>query len=252
MNREVVITPESKVVVRGDITCYDVDGAMRLKPAAFMDLAQEMAYIAADVMHFGYDELQREGKAWVLSRLHFEFRDVPRWRDEIELQTWHKGPSGPFYIRDFRINDRQGRPLVLATSSWVILDVRERRLCRTSEVTEMIPESTVCRDHAIENPAGKVAMPRGAEPEAVADHRVGYADVDLLGHTNNARYVVWAMECIDYAVTSSRPVREVTVNFNHETKAGDTVRLCRWQEGDTFWIEGRVADRQAFCVKIVF
>lgn len=249
---EAVITPESKVVVRQAIRCYDVDGQMRLKPAAFMDLAQEMAYLAAEVMHFGYDELQREGKAWVLSRLHFEFLEVPRWRDEVEIQTWHKGPAGPFYLRDFRINDLQGRPKVLGTSSWVILDVRERRMCRTSEVTEMIPDSTICRDHAVETPAGKVAMPRGVEPEVVADHVVGYADVDLLGHTNNARYVVWAMDCIDYDVTAQKTVKEVTVNFNHETKAGETVRLFRYQEGDTFWVEGKVEDRQAFCVKIQF
>ena len=36
---EAVITPESKVVVRQSVRCYDVDGAIRLKPAAFMDLA---------------------------------------------------------------------------------------------------------------------------------------------------------------------------------------------------------------------
>lgn len=249
---EAIITPESKVVLRQAIRCYDVDGAMRLKPAAFMDLAQEMAYIAADLMHFGYDELQQEGKAWVLSRMHFTFTDVPSWRDEVEIQTWHKGPSGPFYLRDFRINDLQGNPKVLGTSSWVILDVRERRMCRTSEVTEMIPESTVCHDFAIEAPAEKVAMPRGIQPEAVASHRVGYADVDLLGHTNNARYVVWAMDCIDYDQVASRPIRDLWVNFNHETRAGETVTLFRHQEGDTYYIEGKVDDHQAFCVKIQF
>ena len=247
-----VITPESKVVLHQSIRCYDVDGAMRLKPAAFMDLAQEMAYIAADLMHFGYDELQQEGKAWVLSRMHFTFVDVPQWRDEVEIQTWHKGPSGPFYLRDFRINDLQGCPRVLGTSSWVILDVRERRMCRTSEVTEMIPESTVCHDFAIEAPAEKVAMPRGTQPETVASHVVGYSDVDLLGHTNNARYVVWAMDCLGYEMAASRPVKEVWVNFNHETRAGETVTLSRLQDGDTFYVEGRVDDRQAFCVKIQF
>lgn len=249
---EAVITPESKVVLRQAIRCYDVDGAMRLKPAAFMDLAQEMAYIAADLMHFGYDELQQEGKAWVLSRMHFTFVDVPVWRDEVEIQTWHKGPSGPFYLRDFRINDLQGNAKVLGTSSWVILDVRERRMCRTSEVTEMIPESTVCHDFAIEAPAEKVAMPRGIQPEAVASHKVGYADVDLLGHTNNARYVVWAMECIDYELVASRPIKDLWVNFNHETRAGEEVTLFRHQEEDTYFVEGKVEDRQAFCVKIQF
>lgn len=249
---EATVTPESKVVVRQAIRCYDVDGAMRLKPAAFMDLAQEMAYIAADLMHFGYDELQQEGKAWVLSRLHFTFVDVPLWRDEVEIQTWHKGPSGPFYLRDYRINDLSGRARVLGTSSWVILDVRERRMCRTSEVTEMIPESTVCADHAIETPAEKVAMPRGVEPEYVTRHTVSYSDIDLLGHTNNARYVVWAMDCVDYDTAAARSVRDVRINFNHETKAGEEVALYRWRDGDTYYVEGKVDERQAFCVKIQF
>ena len=51
-----IITDDSKYVVKEEeIRCYDVDGALRLKPAAFMDLAQEMAYLAADAMHFGYE-----------------------------------------------------------------------------------------------------------------------------------------------------------------------------------------------------
>ena len=249
---DVMITPESRVVARHAVRCYEVDGAMRLKPAAFMDLAQDMAYRAADAMRFGYEELMRENKAWVLSRLHFRFLDVPLWRDEVEVQTWHKGPSGPFYLRDFRVLDTAGRPRILATSAWVILDVRERRMCRTSEVTDMIPEETCCKEDAIAEPAGKVAVPRGVTPQEVSRHRVGYADVDLQGHTNNARYMVWAMDCLDYAETSVRPVREVRIQFNHETLAGEEVVLYRFRDGDTYYVEGKAGDRQAFCARIDF
>ena len=246
------ITPESKVTARHTVRCYETDAAMRLKPAAFMDLAQEMAYVAADAMHFGYEEMIRENKAWVLSRLRFVFDDVPCWRDALELQTWHKGPSGPFYIRDFRFLDKEGRTRVSATSAWVILDVKERRMCRTSEVTEMIPESTVCREDALAAAAGKVAIPRGAEAVEAVRHRVGYADVDLQGHTNNARYMVWAMDCIDYAAAASRPVREVRIQFNHETRAGEEVVLYLFRDGDTYYVEGKAEDRQAFCARIDF
>ena len=40
------------------IPCYDTDASFRLKPAAFMDHAQEMAYLAAQALHFGYDDLR--------------------------------------------------------------------------------------------------------------------------------------------------------------------------------------------------
>ena len=166
------ITPEMKYVVDQLVPCFGVDGGKRLKPAAFMDMAQEIAYLAAEAMHFGYDELASAGTAWVLSRLHFRFVEVPLWRDRVRLYTWHKGPYGPFYLRDFRLCGENGATLVEATSSWVILDVASRRMMRTNEITEMIPESTICREDAIAEPAGKVAMPRGLAREEAGEHLV--------------------------------------------------------------------------------
>lgn len=250
------ITSDSKYVIGKDITCYEVDGEQRLKPAAFMDIAQEMAYLAADAMHFGYDELKTDGKAWVLSRLQFSFVDVPMWRDSVEVATWHKGPYGPFYLRDFTISSPDGVRKVNGTSSWVILDVASRRMCRTTEVVEMIPESTVCHDAAIETPAPKVQMPKGAEPKLVGSHVVAYSDVDILGHTNNARYVVWGLDCIDYGVTSGKTMKDLAINFNHETRPGQKVDLYLFEEGTdegtTFYVEGKVEGAQAFCMKVLF
>ena len=246
------ITPEMKYVVEQLVPCYGVDGRQRLKPAAFMDMAQEIAYLAAGAMHFGYDELASDGTAWVLSRICFRFLETPSWRDEVSLYTWHKGPYGPFYVRDFSLEGKDGRKLVAATSSWVILDVASRRMMRTNEITEMIPESTVCHEDAIAEPASKVMIPRGAATEEAGEHVVAYSDVDLLGHTNNARYVVWAMDCIPYEVAAEKEISEVPVNFNHETRPGDVVKMVRYREGDVFYVEGLTQDKAAFCAKIVF
>lgn len=78
------------------IPCYDTDASFRLKPAAFMDHAQEMAYLAAQALHFGYDDLQRHHTAWVLSRMRMDFLNPPKWTDETTLYTWHKGQDGLF------------------------------------------------------------------------------------------------------------------------------------------------------------
>ena len=243
--------------LHSELTCYQVDSAMRLKPAAFMDLAQEIAYQAATRLGFGYEALQKEGTAWVLSRLHFKFIEHPLWRDSFTLSTWHKGPSGPFYLRDFAMSGADGSVVVVGTSSWVIIDVVNRRMCRVSDIMERIPDSTICTEDAIGEPAAKTVMPRGSEPETVAVHQVEYSDVDFLGHTNNARYMVWAMDCIDYDELISHPAAEVSITFNHETHAGDKVILERLRvEGSdgglTYYIEGKLADgRSAFCTKIV-
>lgn len=237
------------------VPCYDVDARMRLRPASFMDLTQEIAYQAATVLGFGYDDLSVNGHAWVLSRMHFEILKYPVWREDVKLYTWHKGPYGPFYLRDFKLTDQEGTPMILGTSSWVILNVKERTMCRPSEIQELIPGSSVCPDHAIEKPADRVMLPRGVEPDTVGRHVVEFSDVDLLGHTNNARYVVWAMDCIDFEDARDRDVTDLSVAFNHETKAGEEISLKRVvtdnEDGSkTYYIEGDADGKSAFCVKI--
>ena len=105
MSMEGKIVDKNKYTLSQTVRCYDVDAQMRLRPSAFMDYAQEMAYLAAEAMGFGYEQMIKDGKAWVLSRLNFIFEDTPRWGEQIDLNTWHKGPSGPFYVRDFTITD---------------------------------------------------------------------------------------------------------------------------------------------------
>ena len=235
-----------------DIACFQTDVNMRLRPAAFMDLAQELAYQAAETMGFGYGALRNEGKAWVLSRMHFKFLNAPHWGDRVSMATWHKGPSGPFFIREFSMDSPQGEPLVRATSSWIAIDSVNRRMARPAEVELLVPSSTVCPIHAIEEHAPKVLMPRGVNLEPIGEHRVNYTDVDLLGHTNNARYMVWAMDCIPYTTLSTGKVSDVQINFNHETTAGQSVAIFRCKQDGVYFVEGNVEGRNAFTARIEF
>ena len=69
------------------IPCYDTDTSWRLKPASFMNYAQEAAGRHAVYLGFGYDDLIVTNTAWILSRVHVEFADTPKWREDITLTT---------------------------------------------------------------------------------------------------------------------------------------------------------------------
>ena len=236
-----------------NIPCYDTDASWHLKPASFMNYAQEAAGNHAVYLGFGYDDLIASNTAWILSRVHVEFPDAPRWRDEITLTTWHKGLNRLFFLRDFVLTDNEGRERVKATTSWLVLNLETRRLVRDPKLME---DGTVCTENVIETPADKVQMPKDVEAEHVMDHVVAYSDVDMNAHANNAMYMQWAMDAVDYAIASARPVKEFTINFNHETKAADVVALYKAriekEDGLHVFVEGKVADQSAFCVEIVF
>ena len=98
----VTVQNDKKVVDTFTVKCYEVDSSQRLKPTAFMDMAQEMAYQAAAVMKFGYAELIAKNMAWVLSRMRIRFLTRPLWGDNLTIKTWHRGAFGPLLQGAFR------------------------------------------------------------------------------------------------------------------------------------------------------
>ena len=242
-----------KYIVKHRLTCYETDAAWRLKPASFMNMAQEAAGCHAVELGFGYDDLIATNTAWILSRVRVDFLDTPLWREDMTLTTWHKGLNRLFFLRDFIMTDASGKERVKATTSWLVMNLETRRLVRDPNLME---DGTICTENAIETPADKVQMPKDKEPVFVMNHLVSYSDVDTNGHTNNAMYMHWAMDAVDYEISSQRPVKSFTINFNHETKPGDLVAISKvvveQEDGRHVFVEGKVGDTSAFCVEISF
>lgn len=243
----------NRLIEHYTIPCYDTDASWRLKPVSFMNYAQEMANRHASVLGFGYDDLIGSRTAWVLARMYIRFIDLPLWRNDVTLTTWHKGLNRLFFLRDFRMTDPQGNVRVEATTSWIVLNLDTRRLVRDPKLMD---DGTKCSENAVEQPADKVQLPKDAQMEFVMEHTVSYSDVDLLGHTNNAMYMHWAMDAVPYEITSQHPLKEVTINFNHETRAGEKVSIYRTslqaEDGLRVFIEGKVGDTSSFVIEMLF
>ena len=233
------------------IPCYQINRNALLRPSAFMDLAQEIAYWAAMELGFGYETLHIHHTAWVLSRMHVHFNGPLAWRDNASLYTWHKGGNGLFYLRDFELLGPDGNIAIQATSSWVVIDERTRHFVRPEELSDTLRLDYEVAD-AIAQPAPKIVPPKvEAGLTKVGEHRVAYSDIDIIGHTNNARYVVWAMDCLPLEV-AQQPMKDLYINFNKETTAGETVELFQMQEGNAWFVEGCVDGRSCFVVKMEY
>ncbi|MBQ5644417.1 MAG: hypothetical protein IIV04_01805 [Bacteroidaceae bacterium] len=233
------------------ITCYEADANQLMRPTALLDLMQEAANVNASTLGFGYDEMMNSNIAWVLSRTHVKFIDTPKWREEVNLKTWHKGVSKLFYLRDFILSDKEGNPMVLATTSWLIIDMNTRRLVRNNDLAL----NNTAMD-AIAAPADKVVLPVDIEPELVRKHPITWSEIDTNGHVNNVKYAVWAIDAVKTEDIKERPLKELLINYDAEVMPGDVVKIFRvrqeTEEGIVYYITGKVADKQNFAVKLVF
>ena len=233
------------------ITCYEADANQLMRPTAMLDLMQEAANTNASTLGFGYDEMINNNIAWVLSRTHVKFINTPKWRQEVNLKTWHKGVSKLFYLRDFILSDKEGNPMILATTSWLIIDMNTRRLVRNNDLA--LSDTAI---DAIATPADKVVVPVDIEPELVRKHPITWSEIDTNGHVNNVKYVVWAIDAVKAEDIKERPLKELLINYDAEVMPGDVVKIFRvrqeTEEGIVYYITGKVADKQNFSVKLVF
>lgn len=233
--------------------CYQVDRRELLRPAAFLDLAQYMAVYGADRLRFGDEQLRPYGCTWVLARQHVRFERPVRHKEPCKILTWHKGLQGLFFIRDYQLLGADGLPSVNSTSSWVVMNIAERRVARTDFLSEIVSLDPQSRDHAVEEAAAKVGLPRSTELELIGTHVIRWSDVDYNQHANNVKYTVWAMDALPEELVNEKTLKELTINFNREARPGETVELWHALELDgAHIVEGRVGDHQVFIERLLF
>ena len=217
-----------------------VDCCKRYLPQAFMSDAQEIAHNHATAIGFGYKDMIDLNIAWVLSRLKVRYLRAPQWDEEVTLTTWHKGRDGIFSLRDFLIHDtKSGELLVEATSSWLIIDLTTRRMMRADHALGEKGLRTTFEQDAIAEQCQKISVPKEPAPEFCRTVKVMYSDIDLNNHTNNTRYMLWAIDSLPVEILQNREIDEFQINFNMESKLSDeiTINTCA-VDSDTFYVEG--------------
>ena len=243
---------EKKLSYKLDIPCYMFDNRSLLRAASFMDIAQELAVQGSYQLGIADRQLVPYNVVWILARMHVRFNSIPPMYSSVTAETWSRGLIGLCHIRDYHLLDGNGHSLVDSTSSWILMEKTKRAIVRPDRlkgITDGEPQNTA---FAIKEPAERILLPKDFQMEAVAEHRVIYSDLDCNGHTNNAKYTVWAMDCLPPELILKHDIKEITINFNHEALFGETVTLYHGFDGNRHIVEGRSGDTQIFISKLLF
>lgn len=235
------------------LPCYFFDIGKNLRPAAFFDLAQEIAVQGSAMVGAPDWVLQDRDIAWILSRMHVRFERYPRLYDTVLLQTWHSGVSGPLFTRDYLMLDPSGEVLIRATSSWVLMEISTRTIARTDRILDLMSPEPQCAERALDANAPKVVWPKGLQAEFSVPHEVRYSDTDYNGHANNARYPVWAYDALPLDFISAHHPKDFCINYNRELHPGETVELAVARPDASSWlVEGSREGVQNFICRIDF
>jgi len=119
--------------------------------------------------------------------------------------------------RDFEITDADGKLIGMASSTWFVVDIEEKKICRLDEYFKGYNYNNI--DYALERKPNRIKPFEEGEQEI--DFQAKYSDLDINGHVNNVRYVDYMLDIFPADFRLSHDIHEIEMNFLKEAKDGD-------------------------------
>ena len=197
----------------------DCDLRGRVHPRTLCLLLQESATAHAAELGVGVDLLIDRGIAWVLSQLRVKMDRWPTAGETIVVQTWPEAASSTRTDRRFRILIDDDVVIGGATTLWLIMDLERRRPTRlpgliTSKLADVVDS---------DRPTRFDRLPAVADPRSETTATVGYSDLDMVHHANNAAFVQWIVESVAESLWSTHVPAELEVHYLAECRHGEHI-----------------------------
>jgi acyl-ACP thioesterase len=202
---------------------YETGPDGKLNLFSLFNYMQDIASDHAIKLGFGRDDLMRDNRFWVLSRIYAEISEWPLWEDTIVLKTWPNGTDKLFALRNYLVTYPDGTHIASGTSSWLILDQTTKKVQRPDSILSQynfIPrtENSDLRYATKINPSedcGKLSPL----------FRIKVSDLDVNLHTNNVRYLKWVTDSYDLDFAMNNDPQSAEINYLAESIFDEEILL---------------------------
>lgn len=209
---------------------YETGPDGKLNLFSLFNYMQDIASDHAVKLGFGRDDLMKDNRFWVLSRVYAEIKLLPVWEDTIIVTTWPNGTDKLFALRNYEIKYPDGTHIASGTSSWLILDRTTKKVQR--------PDSILAKYNPDLHP--DISPIRYAEKlDPANDHstlsqqfRVKISDLDVNFHTNNVRYLNWVTDTYGLDFALNYEPQSAEINYLAESKFDDDIFIKSSSENE--------------------
>ena len=218
----------------------------KLKYTDMSHLLQLTASAHSDSAGMSFAEMGQNNQSWVLSRMHIEVDEMPKWGDKVTVTTWIEYLDNGRSIRDFEMH-LGDKKLLGASSLWAVLDTQLRRgakelLINSDFVTRYPEKKPTVKDNYRINYA--------VETEMVEERTVRLSDLDIVKHVNNVKYVEWCLDVFDIDLIFKEQIKSISANYLRELSLGDIVSIKKRQDGNVVLFTVEKNKKVCFCMEI--
>ena len=207
---------------------YETGPDGKLNLYSLFNYFQDIASDHAIKLGFGRDDLIRDNRFWVLSRMYSEISEMPLWEDTIIVKTWPNGTDKLFALRNYEVHYPNGKLVATGTSSWLMLDLTTKKVQRPDSIlTHYNPNLR----------SEKSPLRYASKIEAAAEDgktssrfRVKVSDLDVNLHTNNVRYLKWVCDTYNLDFMMKNVPQSTEINYLAESRYDEEIMIISSQD----------------------
>lgn len=196
---------------------------------AILEYLENVAAYHSDSVGYGVNTTEDTNFTWLLLDWKVKVIKRPIYGQTLDIHTWSRKIVRCYAYRDFEIYDNEGNLCVIASSKWLLINSKERKIANVepelankykSEIGKCVFESPEIE---------KLKTPESFESEIL--YKIQRKDIDVIGHMHNLYYLDLAYEALPDEVYNKRPFDNIRVMYKKEIKFGEMVK-CKYAKVD--------------------
>ena len=154
---------------------------------------------------------------WIITDYDIEVARLPRFAEEITIETEALSYNRLFCYRRFTIYDETGQELIHMMATFVLMD-RDSRKVHAVEPDIVAPYQSEFDKKLTRGP--KYA---NLEEPISKDYHVRFYDLDMNGHVNNSKYLDWIFEVMGADFLTHYIPKKINLKYVKEVRPGGVI-----------------------------
>ena len=161
--------------------------------------------------------LEEYNLVWIITEYDIEVVRLPRFAEEITIETEALSYNRLFCYRRFTIYDEAGQELIHMMATFVLMD-RDSRKVHAVEPEIVAPYQSDFDKKLIRGPKYE-----SLEEPFSKDYHVRFYDLDMNGHVNNSKYLDWIFEVMGADFLTQYIPKRINLKYVKEVRPGGVI-----------------------------
>lgn len=208
------LTYQMKMKIPFDMS--DMNGHIKLPSLILLSL-QVSGSQSAQLGVSDKEILEKYNLVWIITEYDIDVIRLPRFAEEITIETEALSYNRLFCYRRFTIYDESGQAIIQMLASFALMDRDSRKVHSVnpemvapylSEFSKKIIRGPKYTD--LDNPTSK-------------DYHVRFYDLDMNGHVNNSKYLDWIFEVMGADFLMGHIPQKINLKYVKEVRPGGMI-----------------------------